>query len=301
MPNATTWQRFPARVRTALQHGLVDFSDRPRGMTPSTIGGTYSSPSTCGSVSHPHAHDFVHFCIKSARDPTDRSASRCSLPYRSTMALNSEQTLTAISREEDVARFAQVIVAAFSNDALNRYLFLGRESRPDHPKLSQPDLRVEFWLPLITTRHKGGGILVQTYDYAAVALWLPPGTKKPVPSGPVSEGAAEYREKFDAMKQKYLGDRPHWYLNLIGRSPSRREKGAVRGVMEPFLQKAREQNVPVWLEATNRHARDVYAYFGFQVAEEVRIGQGVVNADGWAQQGGEGVLLWGMMIEASKV
>jgi hypothetical protein len=69
-------------------------------------------------------------------------------------------------------------------------------------------------------------------------------------------------------------------------------------VIEPFLQKAREQNVPVWLEATNRHARDVYAHFGFQVADEVRIGKGVINADGWAEQGGEGVLLWGMMIEA---
>jgi hypothetical protein len=87
------------------------------------------------------------------------------------MALNNEQALTTISQDEDVARFAQVIGAAFSNDALNRYLFLGRESQPDHPKLSQPDLRVEFWLPLITTRHKNGGVLVQTYDFAAVALW----------------------------------------------------------------------------------------------------------------------------------
>ncbi|OCT54501.1 hypothetical protein CLCR_00919 [Cladophialophora carrionii] len=214
------------------------------------------------------------------------------------MALNNEQTLTTITRDEDVPRFAQVICAAFSNDALNRYLFLGRESRPDHPKLTQHDLRVEFWIPLITDRYRNGGILVQTYDFAAVALWLPPGTKKPVPSGAVSEGAAEYREKFDALKKKYMGDRPYWYLNLIGRSPSGQEKGAIRGLIEPFVQKARDQNVPVWLEATNPHAKGVYAHFGFQVAEEVRIGQGVVNAEGWAQQGGEGVLLWGMLIEA---
>ncbi len=79
--------------------------------------------------------------------------------------------LTTISREEDVRQFAQVVGAAFSNDYLNRYLFLGRESRPDHPKLSDADLRAEYWLPPITNRLKSGGILVQTYDWAAVALW----------------------------------------------------------------------------------------------------------------------------------
>ena len=40
-----------------------------------------------------------------------------------------------------------------------------------HPKLSQPELRVDFWLPHITTRFHGGGILVQGCDWVAVALW----------------------------------------------------------------------------------------------------------------------------------
>ncbi|KIX03053.1 uncharacterized protein Z518_06603 [Rhinocladiella mackenziei CBS 650.93] len=244
-----------------------------------------------------------------------------------------QQALTTVQRDEDVSKFAQVIAAAFANDTLNRYMFLGRESRPDHPKLSQTDLRVAFWQPLMASRFEKGGILVQTYDWAGVALWwvtglvlvvplplppfhwgnnawsqmsrLPPGVGKPNPSdsaaggsgeNPVPEGAAEYREKFDALKQKYLGGRPHWYLNLIGRLPSRREeKGAIRGLIEPFLQKACEENLPVWLEATNRHAKEVYSYFGFRVAEEVRIGKGVVNAEGWVQADGEGVLLWGMV------
>jgi hypothetical protein len=73
--------------------------------------------------------------------------------------------------------------------------------------------------------------------------------------------------------------------------------GSIRGLIEPFVQKAREQNVPLWLEATNEHARDVYTYFGFQVAGEARIGQGIVNAEGWAQENGEGIPLWGMIAE----
>ena len=51
----------------------------------------------------------------------------------------------------------------------------------------------------------------------------------------------------------------------------------------------------MWLEATNAHARDVYAHLGFGVVEEVRIGEGVVNAQGWIDSNGEGVLLYAMV------
>ncbi|KAL2414150.1 hypothetical protein ABEF95_004986 [Exophiala dermatitidis] len=200
-----------------------------------------------------------------------------------------------VKDEQEITRFAEVIAAAFANDALNRYIYLGRESRPDHPKFNNFQERVQYWVSLIRRRFEAGGILLHTYDWAAVALWLRPGVKKPRPSGTISEGAAEYTEKFEAMKKKYLGDQPYWYLNLIGRAPGRSEKSAIRNLVEPFMQKARQENIPVWLEATNEHARDVYAYFGFRVAEEVRIGQGVVNAEGFAEPGGEGVRVWGMV------
>ena len=36
----------------------------------------------------------------------------------------------------------------------------------------------------------------------------------------------------------------------------------------------------MWVEATNEHAHDVYAHFGFEVVEEVVIGQGNVDKRG---------------------
>ena len=87
------------------------------------------------------------------------------------MAPEQQQTLVTITHEEDLAKFAQVIASAFSNDTLNRYLLLGKESRPDHPKLSQFDLRVDFWMPMITRNFHNGGVLVQTQNWAAVAQW----------------------------------------------------------------------------------------------------------------------------------
>jgi hypothetical protein len=72
--------------------------------------------------------------------------------------------------------------------------------------------------------------------------------------------------------------------------------GAVRALVSPFLDRARAEKVPVWLEATNEHAKDVYAHLGFMVVEEFRIGKGVVNSEGWVQENGEGVLIYAMIL-----
>jgi hypothetical protein len=70
-----------------------------------------------------------------------------------------------------------------------------------------------------------------------------------------------------------------------------------RTLILPFLEKARLENVPAWLEATNDHARDVYSHFGFRVVEEVRIGVGKVDSTGNLAEGGEGILIYGMIAE----
>lgn len=53
----------------------------------------------------------------------------------------------------------------------------------------------------------------------------------------------------------------------------------------------------MWLEATTPHARDVYSYFGFKVAEEVVIGEGSIDDNGNLVSGGKGLLIYGMIVE----
>jgi hypothetical protein len=55
--------------------------------------------------------------------------------------------------------------------------------------------------------------------------------------------------------------------------------------------------VPVWLETNSTHARSIYEYFGFKIVEETRLGVGVVDADGWAKEDGEGLGLWGLILD----
>ncbi|KAF2638799.1 hypothetical protein P280DRAFT_403766 [Massarina eburnea CBS 473.64] len=71
--------------------------------------------------------------------------------------------------------------------------------------------------------------------------------------------------------------------------------GAISAIFEPVLSDAKAKNLPIWLESTNVHAKEVYEHFGFKVIGDVRIGKGLVGSDGWAKDDGEGVLVWGMI------
>ena len=53
--------------------------------------------------------------------------------------------------------------------------------------------------------------------------------------------------------------------------------------------------MPIWLEATTAHSRDVYARQGFELVQEMKVGEGTHAASGAFEKGGEGVRLWAMI------
>lgn len=87
------------------------------------------------------------------------------------MALCPPVTATPVKSAAELPKFVNVIAEAFSDDALTRYLRLGLESRPDHPKLQSLDFGAQYWAPIVQTRFEQGGILLQANDFEAVALW----------------------------------------------------------------------------------------------------------------------------------
>ncbi|KAL4975139.1 hypothetical protein BDW66DRAFT_167431 [Aspergillus desertorum] len=112
--------------------------------------------------------------------------------------------------------------------------------------------------------------------------------------------------KLDEVRMRWLRGRRHWYLNLIGRDSERKEKGAnckfgtagvVRALVQPFLERARKDGVPAWLEAVDEHSRDVYAHFGFRSVEVFRVGVAEFNALGELEDGGKGVAMHAMIYE----
>ena len=79
--------------------------------------------------------------------------------------------LRKITDASEIPRFASLIAKGFSQDALNRYLYLGRESNPKHPNLQKPEIRVKYWETVVQSRFESGAILVESHDWAAIAIW----------------------------------------------------------------------------------------------------------------------------------
>lgn len=61
-----------------------------------------------------------------------------------------------------------VMYGAFQDDPLTLYVLLDKESRPDHPKLAQGPDMMQF---LMETMFDAGAVMLQSCDWAAVAIW----------------------------------------------------------------------------------------------------------------------------------
>ena len=55
--------------------------------------------------------------------------------------------------------------------------------------------------------------------------------------------------------------------------------------------------MPIWLEASNAHARDIYSHFGFRTAEVGIVSAGTADEAGNPVEGGVGVAFYGMIWE----
>lgn len=133
----------------------------------------------------------------------------------------------------------------------------------------------------IETKVGLGSSVVEADNFAAVACWEPPGaTRGQYNDEELQELAkkrpiyAAFNRDIDNAKNECLGEgQKHWQLSLMARDPLRTSKGAVRAIIEPYVQRAKEDGVPIWLIAGNERARDVYAYFGFKLVKVVYSGE----------------------------
>ncbi|ETI27444.1 hypothetical protein G647_09634 [Cladophialophora carrionii CBS 160.54] len=120
------------------------------------------------------------------------------------------------------------------------------------------------------------------------------------PAAPSQSSGAPSEDPYpaDFNKDVDVETRPFYHLAMIARdpdAPAETSMAAFKACMDYFLGKAKQEGVPVWLETAAESAKDEYEKLGFRVCEEVVIGKGRVNAQGWPQQGGEGVRTWAMI------
>ena len=244
-------------------------------------------------------------------------------------------TTIAADSQEDLSHFISIITAAFSTTALTTAFIVGIDSTPPpYPSpLIDSSRRQKHFSQGILDSAATGAELVQAGNWSAIALWEPPSYQGKAFSDSKANPPpllSEWRGKVKQAKAKYLaaacspaltesGDedsnsdsskpdsdpdsirlRPFYHLSFLARNPAvERAPGSMNAVMTPFLERAKAENVPAWLEATNPKAVKMYLHFGFRIVETIIVGKGKVNAAGWPAEGEEacGVTAWAMIYD----
>lgn len=179
------------------------------------------------------------------------------------------------SRSERDAVVA-MIARAFESDPLVRWFF------PDDA--TYPARAREFFGYLFDIRVEHGEVYVVEGGTAA-SLWTPPGAST-MPQAErqrrwtdaVEAGAgpgeldrlAAFGEAVDTM----VPPEPYWYLGVLGTDPAARRRGLARSVLLPMLERADDDELPVFLETGSVETLPFYARFGFAelARREVRGG-----------------------------
>ncbi|MFI5040443.1 MAG: GNAT family N-acetyltransferase [Acidimicrobiales bacterium] len=115
-------------------------------------------------------------------------------------------------------------------------------------------------------------------DFAAVALWLPPGV------APDEEAMLPhlYVGKNDSVRRDIdlvLGQMgsfhprvEHWYLPLTGVDPVAQGRGLGSALLEHALARCDRDAMPAYLEATSPRSRALYARYGFDEIGVIQAG-----------------------------
>jgi len=122
------------------------------------------------------------------------------------------------------------------------------------------------------------GAAWQIDDFAAVALWLPPGT--PADGDAIVTVLTEtvdpelHEDTFAVLEQMDQAhpDFAHWYLPWLGVDPSRQGRGLGGELLAACLHTVDADRLPAYLETPNPRTIPFYARHGFEVVGEAQAG-----------------------------
>jgi ribosomal protein S18 acetylase RimI-like enzyme len=184
-----------------------------------------------------------------------------------------ERTTTAIDISKatmlDYERVMNTVSFAFARDPVARWFY------------RQPHDFLTFWPKLV--RAIGGPAFDHDSayfagEYAAGALWLPPGVE---PDGEaidallgesIDPSLFGLLEEFFGQIDHYYPAEPYWHLMFLGVDPSQQGNGYGSALLEETLKRVDEEHMVSALESTNIANVPLYERFGFEVTGEIRAG-----------------------------
>jgi ribosomal protein S18 acetylase RimI-like enzyme len=175
----------------------------------------------------------------------------------------------SLVRESERERVVDILVAAFENDPVERWMY----PEPERYFAHFPVFLAAFGGKAFETRTAW-----RLGDFSAVALWLSPGAEPDDDAivkvlsetvSPVLHG-----DLFAVLDQMTAAhpEFPHWYLPWLAVDPGLQGKGLGGALLEHGLRIVDASHLPVYLETPNPRTVAFYARHGFRVVGEAQAG-----------------------------
>ncbi len=173
------------------------------------------------------------------------------------------------STKEQKRKVMNTLLLGLSMDPLFRWYF----PEPDEFLSNAPAL-----LDLISGKAFEHNTVYHTENFTCCALWLPPDVH------PDDDGISRYLEEklegprlkevsaLEAEMSKSIPKEACWHLSLIVADPAQTGKGHGSKLLDHTLRLIDEDKKPAYLESTNRANLTLYERYGFDLINEIQIG-----------------------------
>ncbi|HIG40613.1 MAG: GNAT family N-acetyltransferase [bacterium] len=175
-------------------------------------------------------------------------------------------TRVAESAEQSV--LAKVLVRAFEEDPVLRWIL---PSPVEYQRVSQT------YFELVLKQSLSSKRCYTTDEQSGVSLWEEPDHLPSAGSQLLHflrlswllRGDISRVLDLQSLMSSYRPPKPFWHLTYIATDPARQGKGIGASLMKPVTKIAREQNIPIYLECSNRANLSFYRAHGFRLVDEV--------------------------------
>jgi ribosomal protein S18 acetylase RimI-like enzyme len=185
-----------------------------------------------------------------------------------TVGAVSALTVSAV-RADEQARALATLVLAFTEDPFERWMY---------PEAGDYLAHFSEFLAAFGGNAFDEQTVWSLGEFAAVALWLPPGTE---PDGEAivrvlteTVSVEKHRDlltlldEMDSTHPTY----PHWYLPWFGVDTALQGRGLGGQLMEPCLRIVDESHLPAYLESPNPRNVSFYERHGFELTGVAEVG-----------------------------
>ena len=172
-------------------------------------------------------------------------------------------------REDEQARALATLVSAFTDDPVERWLY---------PEMHQYLTHFPEFLGAFGGKAFAEQTVWRLGEFAAVALWLPPGTTADGATITTvlteSVSADKHRDMFSVLGQMDVAHPkyPHWYLPWFGVDAALQGNGLGGQLMKACLAVVDASHLPAYLETPNPRTISFYERHGFEVTGEAQAG-----------------------------